>query len=85
MANSTDFSAVLAAIMSVPEQYKAASGHQMSEVLTSKDARQTLEGSSPDELLSCAQTELDARDHQIGFLCVLETFRKHSGNISRHI
>jgi len=73
MANSTDFSAVLAAIMSVPEQYKAASGHQMSEVLTSKDARQTLEGSSPDELLSCAQTELDARDHQIGFLCVLES------------
>ena len=79
---SDSFSGVVALILSVADQHKATTAQHLSSALVSKETKQVLESSSPDELLSCVQLQLDAREHQLGVLYILDSVvsRKKAGD-----
>ncbi len=73
MTGEDDFSGLLASILSVERQYasSAATG-PLSRTLAKAETSRVLDSTSPDELLSCTQTQLSTREHQLGMLCILE-------------
>ncbi len=73
MTEPDDFTGILASIRAVEQQYsRSAAIEPLGSTLTKRETKRVLDSTSPDELLSCAQTQLDAREHQLGVLCILE-------------
>ena len=81
--SETDFSSVLASILSVEQQYRTTVGGQvqaLDRTLQAKETAAALDASSVDELLSTVSHELDAREHQLGVLCILDNVFRRSFN-----
>lgn len=83
MTESDDFSGLLASILAVEQQNsRSAAIEPLSSTLAKRETKRVLDSASPDELLSCMQTQLNVREHQLGVLCILENVarRKNIGS-----